>query len=421
MVKVVGALGAVLFGMGFLLLGNGLFGTLTALRMTHEDFSAAAIGIVVAAHSVGFAAACLTSTRLIDAVGHIRVFAGFAAALAVCCLCFPVAVDPVAWIVLRLIFGYSTAAVFMVGESWLAGAAPAEDKGKVFAVYMIVNKGGFGAGQLLIMLGDPAGDRMFMLGRRVIRRLPDPDRAHPHQSAGRDRVGTARPASPVPSLSGRGNRRGRGGRDQFVAARAGAGLRRRSWHDADPGFLLLMAIFLAGSLVLQIPIGRLSDRFDRRTVLFSVTLVTAASCVGMAFITASGQPTLAMLLGLSALVGGLSATIYPIAMTHANDHAKPEQTVALHAGLLLFFAIGASIGPIVASLTMESVGPGGLFAFGACVYVILALFTLFRMTRRAPLPEDQQTDFVAMPQTSMTSPNVAGLDPRIEDQFEEEL
>ncbi len=126
-------------------------------------------------------------------------------------------------------------------------------------------------------------------------------------------------------------------------------------------------------------------------------------------------------MALSALVGGLSATIYPIAMTHANDHAKPEQTVALHAGLLLFFAIGASIGPVAASLTMEAAGPGGLFGFGAAVYVVLAAFTLFRMTRRAPLPEDQQSDFVAMPQTSLTSPNVAGLDPRIEDRFEEEL
>lgn len=420
MVKVVGALGAVLFGMGFLLLGNGLFGTLTALRMTHENFSAAAIGIVVAAHSIGFAAACLTSTRLIEAVGHIRVFAGFAAALAVCCLCFPVAVDPVAWVLLRLIFGYSTAAVFMVGESWLAGAAPAEDKGKIFAVYMIVNKGGFGVGQLLIMLGDPSGDRMFMLVAALyaiclipiaLARIKAPEGigSEPLSLRALYRL------SPV-----------------GVVGAVGAGATNSSLLGLGPVFAdglgltltqvsFFMAIFLAGSLVLQIPIGRLSDRFDRRTVLFSVALITAASCVAMTLTTTSGEMTLTMLLALSALVGGLSATVYPIAMTHANDHAKPEQTVALHAGLLLFFAIGASIGPVVASLTMESVGPGGLFAFGACVYVAIAMFTLFRMTRRAPLPEDQQTDFVAMPQTSLTSPNVAGLDPRIEDRFEEEI
>ncbi len=420
MVKVVGALGAVLFGMGFLLLGNGLFGTLTALRMTHENFSAAAIGIVIAAHSIGFAAACLTSTRLIEAVGHIRVFAGFAAVLSVCCLCFPVAVEPIAWIILRLIFGYATAAVFMVGESWLAGAAPADGKGKIFAVYMIVNKGGFGAGQLLIMLGEPSSDRMFMLAAALyaiclipiaLARIKAPEGIGSEPLSLRSLYRL----SPV-----------------GVVGAVGAGATNSSLLGLGPVFAdglgmtltqvsFFMAIFLAGSLVLQIPIGRLSDRFDRRTVLFSVTLVTAAACVGMAFTTTSEHMTLATLLMLSALVGGLSATIYPIAMTHANDHAKPEQTVALHAGLLLFFAIGASIGPIAASLTMEAIGPGGLFAFGACVYVILAIFTVFRMTRRAPLPDDQQTDFVAMPQTSMTSPNVAGLDPRNEDRMEEEI
>jgi MFS family permease len=420
MVKVVGALGAVLFGMGFLLLGNGLFGTLTALRMTHENFSAAAIGIVIAAHSIGFAAACLTSTRLIEAVGHIRVFAGFAAVLSVCCLCFPVAVDPIAWIILRLIFGYATAAVFMVGESWLAGAAPADGKGKIFAVYMIVNKGGFGVGQLLIMLGEPSSDRMFMLAAALYAICLMPialARIKAPEGIGSEPLGLGAlyRLSPV-----------------GVVGAVGAGATNSSLLGLGPVFAdglgmtltqvsFFMAIFLAGSLVLQIPIGRLSDRFDRRTVLFSVTLITAAACVGMAFTTTSGHMTLATLLMLSALVGGLSATIYPIAMTHANDHAKPEQTVALHAGLLLFFAIGASIGPIAASLTMEAIGPGGLFAFGACVYVMLALFTVFRMTRRAPLPEDQQTDFVAMPQTSMTSPNVAGLDPRNEDRMEEEI
>jgi len=420
MVKVVGALGAVLFGMGFLLLGNGLFGTLTALRMTHENFSAAAIGIVIAAHSIGFAAACLTSTRLIEAVGHIRVFAGFAAVLSVCCLCFPVAVDPIAWTVLRLIFGYATAAVFMVGESWLAGAAPADGKGKIFAVYMIVNKGGFGAGQLLIMLGEPSSDRMFMLVAALYAICLIPialARIKAPEGIGSEPLGLGAlyRLSPV-----------------GVVGAVAAGATNSSLLGLGPVFAdglgmtltqvsFFMTIFLAGSLVLQIPIGRLSDRFDRRTVLFSVALITAAACVGMAFTTTSGHMTLATLLTLSALVGGLSATIYPIAMTHANDHAKPEQTVALHAGLLLFFAIGASIGPITASLTMEAIGPGGLFAFGACVYVILAVFTVFRMTRRAPLPEDQQTDFVAMPQTSMTSPNVAGLDPRNEDRMEEEI
>lgn len=185
-------LSAVLLGMGVLLLGNGLFGTLTALRMTHEGFAPTTIGVVIACHSIGFAAACLTSQRIIDAVGHIRTFAAFAALLAVCSLAFSVFIEPYAWIGLRLVFGYSSAAVFMVGESWLAGAATADSRGKVFAIYMIVNKAGFGLGQLLLILGDPTGDRLFMLAATLYALCLVPialARTEGPKDLGRDRLG----------------------------------------------------------------------------------------------------------------------------------------------------------------------------------------------------------------------------------------
>ena len=408
MLRVVASLGALLLGMGTMLLGNGLFGTLTALRMSIESFSPASIGVVVACHSIGFAAACLTCQRIIQAVGHIRVFAAFAAILAVCCLCFPVAVDPFAWMALRLLFGYSAAAVFMVGESWLAGAAPSDMKGKVFAVYMVINKGCFGTGQLLLILGDPAGDRLFMLVASLYAICLIPialARTKGPEGLGAERLSLRElyQLSPV-----------------GVAGAITAGATNSSLLGLGPVFArghglsvtevsIFMAVFLAGSLLLQIPIGRTSDRFDRRSVLIGVVLLAAGACVAMAVIPANG---LVQVLTLSALVGGLSATTYPIAMTHANDLAKPEQTVSLHAGLLFSFAIGASIGPVIASLAMQQMGPGGLFAFAAVAYVMLAAFTLYRMTRRSPMPELKQTDFVAMPQTSLTTPNVAALDPR---------
>lgn len=416
MFRAIVPLGALLLGMGIMLLGNGLFGTLAALRMTIESFSPVTIGLVIACHSVGFAAACLTADRVIRAVGQIRVFAGFAAIMAICCLCFPIVVDPFAWMGLRLIFGYAAAAVFMVGESWLAGAAPADIKGKIFAIYMVVNKGCFGAGQLLLILGEPSGDRLFMLTAALyalclipvaLTRIRVPE----GQAAERIKFIDLYRLSPV-----------------GVAGSVAAGATNGSLIGLGPVFAIqtglsvnqvsvFMAAFLAGSLVLQIPIGRTSDRFDRRTILFCVALLTVASCIGMTLATSS---SIAIVLSLSALVGGLSATVYPIAMTHANDLTRDEQTVSMYAGLLLAFAIGASLGPVAASLAMQEYGPPALYGFAAAINLLLAAFTLYRMTRRAPVPDEQQTGFIAMPQTSQTTQGVAALDPRIDEAEEQD-
>ena len=407
-------LSAILLGMGILLLGNGLFGTLTSLRMTLEGFSSVTIGIVIACHSIGFAAACLTSRRIIDAAGHIRTFAAFAALLAACCLAFPVIPDPLTWIVLRLVFGYASAAVFMVGESWLAGAVSRDARGRVFAIYMVVNKAAFGLGQLLLMVADPAGDRLFMLAATLYALCLIPlalARTEGPRHLGRSRLGIRAlyRLSPV-----------------GVAGAVAAGATNASLIGLGPIFASgqglsisqvsgFMATFLAGSLALQIPIGRISDRFDRRSVLLGVVLCTAGAAGAMA---ATAPSAYFILLGFSALIGGLSATIYPLAMTHATDFAHSEQTVAVHAGLLLSFAAGASTGPILASLAMGYLGPGGLFAFAGVVNGVLAAFTVYRMTRRAPVPEEMQQDFVAMPQTSQTTQIVGSLDPRIEEDSE---
>ncbi|MPY74132.1 MAG: MFS transporter [Alphaproteobacteria bacterium] len=408
MLRVVGSLGALLLGMSVMLLGNGLFGTLTALRMTIENFSPATIGVVVACHSIGFAAACLTCGRVIRRVGHIRVFAAFAATLAFCCLCFPAAVDPAAWIPLRLVFGYAGASCFMVGESWLAGAAPRDMKGKVFAVYMVINKASFGIGQLFLILGDPAGDRLFMLAAALYALCLVPialTRAKGPDALGHERLSFAAlyRLSPV-----------------GVAGAITAGFTNASLVGLGPVFAtnqglnvaqvsLFMVAFLAGNLVLQVPIGRTSDRFDRRTVLFVVAVLTAGSCIAMAM---APSPGFGGLLALSALVGGFSAVVYPIAMTHATDLSRPQQTVSLHAGMLLAFSMGASTGPILASLAMQWMGGGGLFAFAAVINVLLAIFILYRKFQRASAPDEQQTDFIAMPQTTQTTQAMAGLDPR---------
>ncbi len=120
-----------------------------------------------------------------------------------------------------------------------------------------------------------------------------------------------------------------------------------------------------------------------------------------------------LIMGLSFVIGGLSAVIYPIAMAHSNDHAKPETMVSIMAGLLLAFGIGASISPFLASLAMKGLGPVGLYIYTAAVYALLAGFTLYRRSQRPAVAE--QSDFVAQPQTSQSSAAMTTLDPRTDD------
>jgi len=159
MIREILALGALMAGICGLLLGNDLFGTLTALRMSEEGFDPTIIGVVLPCHSIGFIVGCLYGQR----IGHIRCFTAFAAVLAVVCLNLPMPANPYSWILLHLVFGFCSAMVFMVAESLLTGAASSETKGRVFSIYMVINKGSFGAGQLLLLLGDPSGDRLCML------------------------------------------------------------------------------------------------------------------------------------------------------------------------------------------------------------------------------------------------------------------
>ena len=373
MLRAVLPLSALLIGMSGLLLGNGLFGTLTALRMSLEAFDQTLIGIVVSAHSLGFVLGCFGGQRIIGATGHIRTFAAFAAIMAVCVLIMPITVQPATWIPLRAVFGFASAIVFMVAESWLAGSASPEIKGRVFSIYMVVNKGSFGAGQLLLLFGDPAGDRLFMLTAILyticlvpiaLARTSGPQ----HLSAERLSFKALYELSPV-----------------GVVAALITGFANASLIGLGPVFALgvgleisevsfFMVAFMLGSLAFQIPIGRLSDRFDRRTVLIGVAAAGAVCCGAMAFAVDAGA---VLLFALSLIIGGLSATVYPIAMSHASDHADPGTMVSLMAGLLLAFGLGATVGPILASLLMAEIGPSGLYVFAAAMYLGLAAFTGF--------------------------------------------
>lgn len=411
MLREVYALGALLLGMSALLVGNGLFGTLTSLRMSIDGFDPTTIGIVVSCHSLGFVIGCVYGQRVITGVGAIRCFTAFAALMAVCGLLLPVHVAAYTWIPIRLIFGFCSAVVFMVAESWLAGGVSAENKGRVFSIYMVINKGSFGLGQLLLQAADPAGDRLFMLLGALYALCIAPIALARHEapkvfSGERLPFGELYKSSPVGMF---------GSTATGLANAAIIGL--SPVYAVSVGFnvkevSIFMIVFMTGSLAMQIPIGKLSDQFDRRAVLSAVAVAACGTCIAISLF---GAKNVWGLYGMAFVLGGLSAVTYPIAMAHATDHGQPGQVVSIMAGLLLAFGVGASISPFLASVAMKFTGPEGLFYYAGGVYLIMAVFTLYRMSQRAPVAEENQGAFVPQPQTMQSSPVVTALDPRTKD------
>ena len=175
-----------------------------------------------------------------------------------------------------------------------------------------------------------------------------------------------------------------------------------------------MALFIAGALfgglVLQWPIGWLSDRFDRRKVIVAVAWVAAGASLGG---SAGGIDSYAVLIVSTALLGGMSMPLYSLCGAHTNDHLTPRQIVAASATLVLVGGLGLVLGPVLAAGLMHLAGPSGLFWLLSAVHAGIGGYGLYRMVRREPVPLDDQRSYE--PVSLRTSPIVQALTSREED------
>jgi MFS family permease len=387
---------ALLLGLAFLMLGNGLQGTLLGVRASLEGFSTQTTGIVMTGYFVGFLVGSILGPKFVKNVGHIRVFAALASVLSAAILLHSIFVDPLVWFAIRVVNGFAVAGLYLVVESWLNDAATNRTRGQLLSVYMVIVLGGMAAGQFLLNVASPAGFELFILVSVLvsfslvpisltITRAPkfeapahvslrDMYRNSPLGLVGCLIVGIAQGA-----LMGMG----------AVYARA------IGMEVGDVS--LFMATALAGGVVLQWPVGHLSDIFDRRIVITIVTLLAAAAALVGGFV---GEESRWVLLAAIFLFGGTCFPVYSLCIAYSNDYLQPEQMVAASGTLILVAGIGASIGPMLAALLMSVSGPAGFFWCLAGVHTAIGLFALYRMTRRPALPHDEQTDYQLMPARS---------------------
>lgn len=367
------SIATVLVCAGILLAGNGLLQTLVPLRADLEGFSTTFIGVLGTAYFGGFMVGCYVGPKLIRSVGHVRCFAGSAAVLTILSLIFPIFVAPLVWAGLRLLAGISLAILFIVIESWLNDRSSNLNRGRVLSFYIIVTM----AGQLMVNLSDMRENLLFTLVGMLIcasivpLALTSTITPKPIPSAKLDLrfLIALSPAGAVGCL--------------LVGAAEGAFwslgpvfAQERGMNVAD--VTVLMAAFVLGGTLSQWPLGWASDNMDRRIVIAATALGTVATGLALAFAAPSSNHVYFI---IAVAHGALMVPLYALCLSHANDHAPNERMVEISGGLLLIYSIGAMIGPLAASLSMEGNRPGGLFVFIAVALGALGLFVLYRFLR----------------------------------------
>ena len=385
-----------LIAAGILLAGNGLQGTLIALRGAVEGFSASTIGLMGTAYFAGFLVGCLVMPRLLQSVGHIRTFAALAAVAASASITLVIVVEPVTWMAMRLVTGFCFSGLFMTVDSWINSGVSNKDRGSVLSIYRIIDIIAVTGSQYLIPVFGVEGFVIFALMAMMISLSVVPvsvaDRSNPQppEAVGLDltAVWTNSPLACLGCLA--------------------IGLTNSAFRLVGPIYAqdiglsvadvaTFMSAGILGGAVLQYPLGYLSDRGDRRYILLMAT--TGAVMAGLGITYLAGSSAYFNFVGIF-LFGAFSLPLYSLAAAHANDHAKKGQFVQVAAGLLFFFSAGATIGPISAAAFVELGGPKLLFNYISMIHALLIFATIWRMRARAGVPVDGRRRFAGLLRTS---------------------
>ena len=401
---------SLLCGTAFLLAGSGLHSLLLPLRGQAEGFSTAALGLLGTAWAGGFVAGCYFAPLLVRKVGHVRAFGAFASSAAMVALTTGLWIDELAWIGLRAATGFAMAGAFMVIESWLNERATNENRGTVFGLYMMVTYAAITVGQMMVATTDVGNAAPFMLAGILFCASLIP-------------TAISSAASPQPLAEVRLDLRRLYANSPVAAVGCVLiGVANGAWgtlgavYGARAGIsafeiaLMMSLVVVAGALA-QLPVGRASDRTDRRYVLSAAAFGAALFALSLfAFAPRSGT----VILILTAGYGALAYTLYSIAVAHANDHASPEDFVKVSGGLLLLYGFGTMIGPLAGAYLMERMRPDSLFLATAAPHLALGVYALMRARVRAPVPVEEREAFKTLPAERAVTPQAGLLDPRSE-------
>lgn len=405
--EVLAAVKPLLGGTAAFMAGNSLLGVVLPLRMEAAGYPVALTGAIMAAYYLGLALGGLRGKRVIFRIGHIRAFAVFAALTVATTLTYATVFHPAAWLALRIVNGFCIAGLTATIESWLNTRSSNETRGRVLGFYMVTIYLAVASGQTLVNLAETGAPDLFMLAASLfalslipvaMTSLGEPNLSDSRVLSVRDLYS----ASPVGVI-------GAGVAGLMVGSFYALGVvfaRRIGLSVSEAA--LFMSVVVLGGLALQLPIGALADRIDRRLVMSGALLAVGTAWGSLAGFIASGLPIVALLITALAF-GGAMSSVYPLCVAQTFDRLERRYYVAASGRLLMVYSVGATIGPLLASALMSIYGPSSFFLFESAVAVLFAVFVLVRTSRRPSLPADQREKYVPLPDVTSVA---VGLDPR---------
>ena len=374
------------------MLANGLQGTLLGVRAGIEGFSTFTTGILMSGYFIGMFIGSLVTPVLVNRVGHIRVFSALASLASISILFHGVYIEPWIWMAMRIITGISFAGFYVVTESWLNDRADNETRGKVLSVYMVIVTGGMGAGQFLLNLAEPNTIDLFILISVIISFglipilltvKPAPNFA----TSSKMSVIDLYRASPLALIGNCLTGMAQGtlvGLGAIYASVVLVDFKAVSWF---------MACIMIGSLILQWPVGYISDRIGRRGVMAALSIVAILCCLLAPVVPKDSIWFYVVVIAL----GGAAMPMYSICIAYANDRLEPHQIIGASGSLVMVAGIGAMIGPIIIAFFMDFVSISFYFWGIAIIFATILVFTLIRIGARAGVALEDQSDLVAGP------------------------
>ncbi|AQS62133.1 putative MFS-type transporter YcaD [Rhizobium rhizogenes] len=371
---------------GILIGGNGLQGTYIALRGISEGFSASTIGLISAAYSVGFALGCISVTQLMRRIGHIRTFATMAAVASAASIAMPLVIHPVFWMLMRFVIGIAVACLFAVIESWINAQVTNSNRARTLSIYRFVDLGSVTLAQYIIPIAGIGGPVVFSLIAMALslslvpisladKSNPAPPKQIPFNLFAVWRI------SPL-----------------AVVGCVAVGLSMAAFRNIGPiyaeqiglsvtAIATFMSAGIIGGVVLQYPLGVYSDRYDRRIIILATT--AGSVIVGLFLAFFAGTDEWSNIIGVF-VFGAFALPLYSLSSAHGNDHAREGEHAMMSAGLLFFWSVGATVGPLLASLLIDQFGPKALFSYTAAIQVVFIAYTIYRLQVREGVPVEER-------------------------------
>ena len=382
---------ALFFGVGMIMLANGLQGSLIGVRASLEGYTAFAAGFIMTGYYAGFLSGALIIPQRIKNVGHVRTFAALASIASISILLHSLHVSFFGWFLMRFITGMCFVGMYTVAESWINDLSENNNRGQALSVYMMVSMAGSAFGQLFLNVASPETATLFMIVSILISvsLVPilvvvskQPDFSITEFLTIKELYNTSPLGVTAILLTGlaHGTLWGIG---SIYALKNGLTIEQVS---------IFMFTFIIGGAINQYLIGYLSDRYDRRTVLVTVAFLASFFCIlavifGTSFIS---------LLIITFIFGGLTVPLYAIAIAHTNDFLNKKEMVAASAGLQLAGGAGLTVGPLLGGLSIDLIGAAGFWIYLFVIHGSLGIFGLYRMSIRDAVPLEDQGSTVLL-------------------------